>query len=89
LDSGFHAGNSGFQVLDLLGFRIPIIGGILDSWSCIPDFTINFQIPESGSPNVGHSKINGNKPSRELLVTSCIRRYTKPRDNDLAYSLLT
>ena len=38
---------------------------------------------------MGRSKINGNKPSRELLVTSCLRRQTKPRDNDLVYSLLT
>ena len=43
LDSGFHAMDSGFSLLDLksfsvdLGFRIPIVSGILDSYSCIPD----------------------------------------------------
>ena len=43
LDSGFHAVDSGFQLLDSrsytveLGFRIPIVRGIPDSDSCIPD----------------------------------------------------
>ena len=43
LDSGFHAMDSGFSLLYLksfsedLGFRIPIVSGILDSYSCIPD----------------------------------------------------
>ena len=43
LDSGSHAVDSGFQWLDSrsfpveLGFRIPIVGGIPDSYSCIPD----------------------------------------------------
>ena len=50
LDFGFHAMNTGFQLLDSksfsveLGFRIPIVSGILDSYSCIPDSTSkNFQ----------------------------------------------
>ena len=45
LDSGFHAVDSGFQVLDSrffcqwnFGFLIPIVSGIPDSLSCIPDF---------------------------------------------------
>ena len=43
LDSGFHAVDSGFQLLVSrsytveLGFRIPIVRGIPDSDSCIPD----------------------------------------------------
>ena len=43
LDSGFHAVDSGFQLLDSrsfsveLGFRIRIVSGILDSYTCIPD----------------------------------------------------
>ena len=43
LDSGFHAVDSEFQLLDSrsytveLGFRIPIVSGIPDSHSCIPD----------------------------------------------------
>ena len=43
LDSGFHAMDSGFQLLDSrsfsvkLGFRIRIVSGILDSYTCIPD----------------------------------------------------
>ena len=43
LDSGFQAVDSGFQLLDSrsytveLGFRIPIVRGIPDSDSCIPD----------------------------------------------------
>ena len=43
LDSGFHAVDSGFQLLDSrsfsveLGFRIRIVSGIPDSYSCIPD----------------------------------------------------
>ena len=44
MDSGFRAVDSGFQLLDSrsfpveLGFRIPIVSGIPDSYSCIPDF---------------------------------------------------
>ena len=43
LDSGFHAVDFGSQLLDSrsytveLGFQIPIVGGIPDSDSCIPD----------------------------------------------------
>ena len=38
LDSGFHTVDSGFQYLSLeLGFWIPVVSGILDSLSCIPD----------------------------------------------------
>ena len=43
LDSGFNFVSSGFQVLLStsfsveLGFRIPIVNGIPDSYSCIPD----------------------------------------------------
>ena len=43
LDSGFHAVDSGFQSLDArsfsveLGFRIRIVSGIPDSYTCIPD----------------------------------------------------
>ena len=43
MDSGFRAVDSGFQSLDSrsfpveLGFRIPIVSGIPDSYSCIPD----------------------------------------------------
>ena len=43
LDSGFHALESGFQLPDSkpflveLGFRIPIVSGISDSYICIPD----------------------------------------------------
>ena len=43
LDSGFHAVDSGIQLLDSrsfsgeLGFRIPIVSGIPDSYRCIPD----------------------------------------------------
>ena len=43
LDSGFHAVDSGFQLLDSryfsveLGFRIRIVRGIPDSYTCIPD----------------------------------------------------
>ena len=42
-DSGLHAVDSGFQVLDSslcqwnIGFRILIVSGIPDSLSCIPD----------------------------------------------------
>ena len=43
LDSGFHAVDSGFQLLDSrsfsveLWFRIRIVSGIPDSYTCIPD----------------------------------------------------
>ena len=43
LDSGFHAVDSGFQLLGSrsyrveLGFQIAIVSGIPDSHSCIPD----------------------------------------------------
>ena len=43
LDSGFHAMDSGFHLLDSrsfsveLGFRIRIVSGIPDSYTCIPD----------------------------------------------------
>ena len=43
LDSGFRAVDSGVQLLDSrsfsveLGFRIPIVSGILDFYGCIPD----------------------------------------------------
>ena len=43
LDSGFHAVDSGFHLLDSrsfsveLGFRIRIVSGIPDSYTCIPD----------------------------------------------------
>ena len=43
LDSGFHALDSKFQLLDSrsfsveLGSWIPIVSGILDSYSCTPD----------------------------------------------------
>ena len=43
LDSGFHAVDSGFQLLDSrsfsveLGFQIRIVRGIPDSYTCIPD----------------------------------------------------
>ena len=40
LDSGFHAVDSGFQTLAVdLTFWIPIVSGIPDSLSCIPDST--------------------------------------------------
>ena len=64
LNPGFHAVDSGFQLLDSslwslpveLGFWIPIVCGIPDSLSCIPDYKaqkIFFQIPEIGFPYVG------------------------------------
>ena len=43
LDFGFHAVDSRVQLLDSrsfsveLGFRIPIVSGILDFYGCIPD----------------------------------------------------
>ena len=44
LDSGFHAVDSGFQVVnpnslsvEQFKFQIPIVSGITDSLSCIPD----------------------------------------------------
>ena len=43
LDSGFHAVDSGFHLLDSrsfsveLGFRIRIVSGIPDSYTCIPN----------------------------------------------------
>ena len=43
LDSGFHVVDSGFHLLDSrsfsveLGFRIRIVSGIPDSYTCIPD----------------------------------------------------
>ena len=43
LDSGFHAVDSGFQLLDFrpfsveIWFRIRIVSGIPDSYTCIPD----------------------------------------------------
>ena len=57
LDSGFHTVYLGFRVLVLdsvffemeLGFQIPIVSGILDSLSCITDFTSKTsRIPGSG-----------------------------------------
>ena len=52
LDSGFHALNSGFPVLDSrllvkFGFWIPIFSRVPDSLSCIPDFKAQ-NFPESG-----------------------------------------
>ena len=37
LDSGLHAVDSGFQLLDSSGIWIPILSRIPDSLSCIPD----------------------------------------------------
>ena len=56
LDSGFHAVDCVFQVLDFsgLGFWIPIVSGILDSLSCIPDSKAQdsaFHIPEISIPD--------------------------------------
>ena len=65
LDSEFHAVDSGFHLLDSrsfsveLGFRIRIVSGIPDSYTCIPDSKAQdsgfheqkfprFRIPESG-----------------------------------------
>ena len=68
LDSGFHAVDSRVQLLDSrsfsveLGFRIPIVSGILDFYGCIPDSKAQgFRIPqakfskiaESGFPYMG------------------------------------
>ena len=53
LDSGFHALDSKFQLLDFrsflveLGSWIPIVSGIPDSYSCIPD-SINKNFQDSG-----------------------------------------
>ena len=52
LDSGFHALNSGFSVLDSrllvkFGFWIPIFSRVPDSLSCIPDSKAQ-NFPESG-----------------------------------------
>ena len=56
LDSGFHTIDSGFQcwtpdpLLVELGFRIPIVRGIPDSLSCIPDSTAKIcRIPLYGA----------------------------------------
>ena len=71
LDSGFHAVDSRVQLLDSrsfsveLGFRIPIVSGILDFYGCIPDSKAQgFRIPqakfskiaESGFPYMGRIK---------------------------------
>ena len=43
LDSGFHAEDFGFHLMDSrslskeLGFCTPVVSGIPDSFSCIPD----------------------------------------------------
>ena len=55
LDSGFHSVDSGFQLLDSrsfsmeLGFRISIVSGIPNSYSCIPDSKA--KIPDSTGKN--------------------------------------
>ena len=55
LDSGFHAVDFEFQVLDSLslklGIRIAIVTEISDSLTCIPDF----KAQESGSHNSNFS----------------------------------
>ena len=61
LDSGFHAVDCEFQLLDSrsytaeLGFRIPIVRGIPDSDSCIPDSKA--RIPDSTSKNFPRFRI--------------------------------
>ena len=66
LDSGFHAVDFEFQVLDSLslklGIRIAIVTGISDSLTCIPDS----KAQESGSHNANFpdSKFQQPKISR-------------------------
>ena len=72
LDSGFNFVGSGFQVLLStsfsveLGFQIPIVSGIPDSYSCIPDSNAHdsglhkqkfprFRIPREKIPNIPDS----------------------------------
>ena len=62
LDSGFHAVDFWFQVLDSrlyqwnLDFLIPIVNGIPDSLNCIPDFP-KPKIPDSTSKTFSESGI--------------------------------
>ena len=59
LDSGFHAVNSRFQVLDPdclsvePGFKIATVGGFPDYWSCIQD--VKVQNPDSTSKKIPDS----------------------------------
>ena len=69
LDSGFNFVGSGFQVLLStsfsveLGFRIPIVSGIPDSYSCIPDSNAHDsglhkqRFPRFRNPHAKFSKI--------------------------------
>ena len=63
MDSGFHAIDSGFQVLDPvflsveLGFRIPI-------FSEVPDSLATFQIPKPKIPD----SISKNLPDSEIWI---------------------
>ena len=76
LDSGFHAVDFEFQVLDSLslklGIRIAIVTGISDSLTCIPDS----KAQESGShdSNFPDSKFQQPKISRNPDSQSKISR---------------
>ena len=69
LDSGFHALNSGFPVLDSrplvkFGFWIPIFSRVPDSLSCIPDSKAQ-NFPESGI----QISLTGSEKRRRLQST--------------------
>ena len=77
LDSGFHAVDPGFQVLDSslcqrkLGFWIPMVSGIPDSLSCIFGI-LRPRIPDSTSKMFPDSGLNKQKDSLtwgEFLIT--------------------
>ena len=82
LDSGFHAVDSGFQLLDSrtlsveLGFRIPISSGIPDSQSCIPGLKAQrkiARIPNSTSKNSPNSGIEISLRHLSVIVLCTIQ----------------
>ena len=92
LDSGFHAVDSEFHLLDFrsfsveLGFRIRIVSGIPDSYTCIPDSKAQDsgfhkqKFPRFRIPNANISRIPGSgflymdwKNSYNVLQIRCIK----------------
>ena len=92
LDSGLHAVDSGFRVVDSrsfsveVGFRIPIVSWILDSYTCIPDSkTHDSRFPKQHFPGfrIPHANIS-RIPESEFPYKGRDTNNSSPRSQDLA-----
>ena len=89
-DSGFHTVDSGFQVVVIpvrsveLGFQMPIVSGIPDSFSCVPDSKAQdsgfhkqnfpgFRIPQANISQIPESGFP--YMGRESGTPGCITEY--------------